>query len=255
MTNASIPSFDSITPAQWQRLVSRRVFFGHQSVGGNLLDGVRDLLGEHPSIPLRIVDVADSAEGGPSGLYHAAVGRNGEPASKLASFCEILTQRLKDADVALLKYCYVDVTTSTDPRALFEEYRAGVEDLRRRHPALQIVHVTLPLTADHGTLRYVAAVARGLPTGRDLNLSRHEYNDLLRHTYGGRDLIFDLAQLESTGPDGRATLVRHRGKRVPVLASAWTYDGGHLNQAGRKHMAKVFLATLASAQGRGASAP
>jgi hypothetical protein len=250
-----VSEFDAITPEQWQRLASRRIFFGHQSVGGNLLEGVQEVLEECTAIPLRVVDFSEAGELLTPGLYHRALGRNGEPSSKLAAFCEIVNRHLGDNGVVLLKYCYVDVTLGTSPEALFEEYRSGVESLRKRHPGLTIVHVTLPLTSDHGTLRYVAAIARGLPTVRGLNLSRHRYNELLRQTYGGKDPIFDLAHLESTRPDGRTAIVRHQGKRIPVLASDWTYDGGHLNQAGRKHMAKVFLATLASAQDGGASAP
>jgi hypothetical protein len=155
----------------------------------------------------------------------------------------------------LLKYCYVDVTLSTEPKALFEEYRSGVESLRQRHPGLRIVHVTLPLVADSGAVHYTAARLRGLPTSRDLNLIRHEYNELLRLNYGGKDPVFDLAGLESTRPDGQLSSVRHKGRRVPVLAHAWTYDGGHLNKAARRRMAEELLATLATAQGGRTSAP
>jgi hypothetical protein len=249
------PTFESITPVQWQRLASQRIFFGHQSVGGNLLEGVRELLSEHSSIRLRAVEITKPTELTTPALYHALVGRNGDPASKLAAFREIVSGAMGDKGIALLKYCYVDITLTTDAKALFEQYRSEVEALEQQHPGVTFIHVTLPLEADAGTLRYLAAVARGLPTNRDLNLIRHHYNELLRSTYGGKDPIFDLARLEATGPDGRPVVVRHERTRVPVMARAWTYDGGHLNEAGRRHMAKAFLATLAMAQERGASAP
>jgi hypothetical protein len=255
MTQAPTLAFDSITPAQWQRLARQRIFFGHQSVGENLLEGVREVLAEDGAIPLRVVGLDDGAEMSKPGLYHSTVGRNGEPASKLAAFREIVERNLGDSGVALLKYCYVDVTSSTDPDALFDEYQKGVMALRQQRPDVTIVHVTLPLQVDAGTLRYVAAVARGLPTVRDLNKRRHQYNEALRRSFGPSDAIFDLARLESTQPNGRRSEVRHDGGRIPVLSHAWTYDGGHLNQAARRQMAKVFLATLATVHDRGASAP
>jgi hypothetical protein len=251
MTTAMAPSFDAVTPAQWERLASERIFFGHQSVGGNLLEGVQEVLATNASIPLRAVETASAAEMAEPGLYHAAIGTNGEPASKLAAFKEIVTEGIGEGAIVLLKYCYVDVSLTTDANALFEEYRKGVEELRQRRPDLTVVHVTLPLQSDPGTLRYVAAIVRGLPTYRHLNAIRQDYNELLRRTYTGKDPIFDLAQLESTRPDGGRALVRHKGKSIPVLDNAWTYDGGHLNETARLQMAKALLATLAMAQDRG----
>ena len=70
-----------------------------------------------------------------------------------------------------------------------------------------------------------------------------------------KEQIFDLARYESSKADGSAEAVRYRGNSVPVLAKEWTYDGGHLNEVGRRRVAEAFLAQLADAYGRGASAP
>ena len=249
------PTLDEITPAQWERLAAERIFFGHQSVGGNVIDGVRDVLAERTSIPIRVVETADVAQMSGPGLYHAPIGRNGEPSTKLAAFRDIAVQAVGDSGIALMKYCYVDVTHGTDPVALFNEYRETVAALKAKHPNLRIVHVTLPLLTDPGTVRHVAAVVRKLPTSRELNYIRHQYNELLRKEYAGKDPIFDLARYESSKADGSAEAVRYRGNSVPVLAKEWTYDGGHLNEVGRRRVAEAFLAQLADAYGRGASAP
>ena len=37
-------------------LASQRVFFGHQSVGANIVGGVRELSALHPDVPLAVVD-------------------------------------------------------------------------------------------------------------------------------------------------------------------------------------------------------
>jgi hypothetical protein len=255
MTSNGPASFEAVTADQWQRLSDARIFLGHQSVGGNIIAGVREVLASNPQIPLRVLQTTDPSQMQGPGLYHARIGKNGEPASKLAAFQNVVSDGFGNSTTAMLKFCYVDVTSTTDPQALFEEYRRTIAALRESQPNLTIVHVTLPLRTDIGTLRYVAAVARGKRTGRDVNLIRHRYNELIRKTYGGKEPIFDLAALEATSANGGTTAVRYKGTRLPVLAKEWTYDGGHLNEEGRRHVAKAFLATLADVYSRAESTP
>lgn len=240
-------TFDQVTADQWNRLAGQRIFFGHQSVGSNILDGIRDIMASNSNVRLNIVDASNVSDMTAPGFYHAPVGKNGEPATKLADFRRRVPA-VADSGIALMKYCYVDVALNTDAKKLFEEYRQNVDAIRAENPNLTIVHMTLPLLTDAGTLRHVAAIARGKPTGRQLNLIRHQYNELLRTTYGGREPLFDLASLEATQSNGEMKLVRYKGARFPVLAQEWTYDGGHLNEAGRRRIAEAFLATLVSAQ-------
>lgn len=246
-TPTPVPAIADITTEQWTRLADRRLFFGHQSVGGNILDGVAEVLRDHPEIPLRVIETADPAAMRGPGLYHARIGKNGEPETKLASFKQIAAAGMGEGGTAMVKYCYVDVTGRTDPVALFESYRREVDSLRAAHPGLTIVHVTLPLETDWGEYFHWKRVIRGqLTTHRELNFLRQRYNERLRETYGGREPVFDLAHLQSIGADGKVRTVRYRRTRVPILAREWTYDGGHLNEAGRRRIAEAFLATLAS---------
>jgi len=235
--------FESVTAEQWQTLGARRFYFGHQSVGGNLVAGMEEVLAEHPEIPLRIVEATtlDSASG--PGLYHARIGRNGVPASKTDAFMAIVDGG--DPGVGMLKYCYLDVTGDTDPAALFAEYRAAMDDLRARHPGLVIVHVTIPLTANDGRREWLKARLRGRATARDRNVLRSHYNALLRQAYVGKEPVFDLARLESTTSDGRRTFFNRNGEPVYYLAPEYTDDGGHLNALGRRVAAKELLAVLA----------
>jgi hypothetical protein len=240
-------TFEQVTPEQWNSLAGQRIFFGHQSVGTNIMDGIRDVMASNKNVRLNIVDAANLTDMSAPGFYHAPVGKNGEPATKLADF-RSRVPAVADSGIAVMKYCYVDVALNTDAKKLFEEYRQNVDAIRAENPNLTIVHMTLPLLTDAGTLRHVAALARGKPTGRQLNLIRHRYNELLRTTYGAREPIFDLASLEATQSNGEMKLVSYKGARFPVLAQEWTYDGGHLNEAGRRRIAEAFLATLVSAE-------
>lgn len=242
----SVPRLADASAADWARLASRRVFFGHQSVGGDILQGVAEVLASNPQLGLRVVESADPRAMSGPGLYHARIGENLVPDTKLAAFVQV-AGAIDGAATAMVKYCYVDVTAETDAAALFTRYREAIETLRRGRPELTIVHVTLPLETDWGTYFHWKRVLRGqLTTHRELNSVRERYNALLRAAYAaGREPVFDLAQLEATASDGSLRTVRYRGQRVPVLAREWTHDGGHLNEAGRRRIAEAFLVTLA----------
>lgn len=231
----------------WDRLADKTIFFGHQSVGANIIEGIRDLMAPEPHPPIRIVQTSDPAAVRGPALVEFPIGRNGDPGSKIAAFAAALDAGVGRAGgVALFKYCYVDVLPSTDARAMFEEYRATVGALHTRYPALTIVHVTIPLTIAEGDVKAFVKRALGRQTHRDLNARRGEFNALLLREYGGREPVFDLARIESTRPDGsRAVLGRGAGA-VYVLASEYTTDGGHLNEAGRRVAAAEFLELLAT---------
>lgn len=244
-----IPTLSAVSSEQWAALAEKRIFFGHQSVGGNVIDGVQELLAEHPEIPLKVVETEDPLSMEEPGLYHARIGENGAPMSKLEAFREIVSgASVAESGIAMVKYCYVDIEPETDPVALFETYREEVDALRERNPGLTIVHVTLPLREDPGVLAYWKARLRGNPSEREVNLIRQRYNELMRTTYGGREPVFDLAGLEAAGPSGELSTVTFQGEEVPALAPDWTYDGGHLNEAGRRRIAEAFLVTLARIQ-------
>lgn len=239
-----IPALTDVTAEEWDRLTTKRFYFGHQSVGMNLVEGIAEVLARHPEIRLRVMEATDPSSMDAPGLYHSLVGRNGEPATKLEEFSEI-AGGAGAFDAAMVKFCYVDITADTDPEALFASYRAAVDSLRALHPDLELVHVTLPLTSDRGTVFHLRTIVRGNTSLRELNQVRQRYNELMRETYGDSEPLFDLALLESLDANGQPVTVRYDGERVPVMASEWTYDGGHLNEAGRQRIAEAFLATLA----------
>jgi len=232
-------------------LATRRVFFGHQSVGGNLLDGVRDWLRES-GISWPIVEPAGAPRDG-GALIHAAVGHNGQPSTKCRDFRQLLDSgTLGHVDVAVLKYCYVDVQEAGDVSALVREYRDTLEDLARRHPTTVVVPVTVPLTHAEGGLGVVARELLGRPNPSKLkNLARQAFNDALRQGWSATP-IFDLAAAESTRPDGTNNTFTYQGRQGQNLVAAYTDDGRHLNATGRRAVAAAFVQTLAAAVGSAA---
>lgn len=223
-----------------------RIFFGHQSVGGNIMDGVQDLLKESGT-QLTVLDVAtDSGNPPPAFLLHTPVGKNTEPKTKCDDFKRIVDQQLAGKlDIALLKFCYIDIDESTDVDKLFDYYRSVLDGLKARHPDITFIHVTAALRHAEGGLGIWVREMLGKPNRAKLdNLKRHAFNEKLRGTYA-TDPIFDLATSESTYPDGRRETFEYDGQTGYGLIGAYTDDGGHLNELGRKHVAADFVHNLA----------
>jgi hypothetical protein len=232
------------------RLAAKRVFFGHQSVGGNIMDGVADIVRQQPSLGLRLVDL-DAASREPAGFFaHACIGRNNDPLSKTAEFERLMEQGLAArVGVAFHKYCFVDVTGQVDVAALFAAYKAAMDRLRTSHPKVRFVHVTVPLTwPQSGPKALVKRLFGRAPAGYADNFRREEFNDLMRRQYLGREPLFDLAALEATDIDGRTVSIGFQGRTGRSLFGPYACDGGHLNESGRRHIAENLLVFLAELQ-------
>src|SRR5438477_1426978 len=205
-----------------------RIYFGHQSVGANILQGVKEL-----GVALSIRD--------------EFLAENGDPLRKLQNFKAAVGEGSR-FDIALVKFCYVDVNADTDARALFERYRATIAELRAKNPGTVFVHATLPLTTVQTGPKALAKRLLGrTPYGTIENVRREQYNALMRRAYAGREPLFDLARLESLAPDGTAVTVAWDGSIAPAMAGAYTDDGGHLNARGRELAARELIGVLAAA--------
>lgn len=207
---------------------AQRVFFGHQSVGRNILDGIGAVYDDHGMSSPPIVDSAPDAAGG--FVWETEIGENTEPLTKIADF----DGRLRDGiagrvDVALMKLCYVDVEDGTDVRTIFASYRATVAALAADHRRLKLIHVTVPLTTDDA----------------EDNVVRERFNQLIRQQYAGTGRLFDLARVESTRPNGTRVGGTHSDDRYFALYEAYASDSGHLNDEGSKRAASELLRVIA----------
>lgn len=236
--------FNRVTPEQWANLAQRTFYFGHQSVGANIIDGVREIAARRPDIKLRVV--SEAREPLPGALNAFRIGRNEDPESKNVAVVQAAQGDLGPRPVIMFKYCYVDLDVRSDPAKLFERYRQTVAHIRAQRPEVTVVHVTVPLMTNPSIVRVVMNKLRGIATSRDENAVRAEYNRTLRAEYLGREPVFDLAALEATRADGSIEHSVVNGTKVPALAREWSSDSGHLNAAGRRRIAEQFLATLAT---------
>ena len=235
--------------ADLRGLARRSIFFGHQSVGMNLLDGITRIV-KHEGISLEVRDVTGSPSASPGVISHAFEPENGNPEMKLRGFArDIDALSATPPDLALLKFCYADFGAGTDVDALFARYQATLADLQARHPGITFVHVTVPLTRVQGGFKaLVKRLLGGAPSGVPENARRDDYNRLMRNAFQGHEPLFDLAQAESTRPDGTRETVDWKGRAVPVLVEAFASDFGHLNETGQDRAARTLLEVLAAAR-------
>lgn len=229
----------------WQKIASKRIYFGHQSVGNNILAGVR-LLAKESGHELNIVQGTDPAQLNRPAILHSPVGENEKPNTKNESFARVMTHELRGKpEVAFYKYCYVDVKRDTNPEQLFADYKKTVDTVLAANPQLTMVHITTPLTVNQtGPKAWLKQVLGKPVAGLRENQVRARFNELLYKEYGGKAPIFDLAKYESTREDGSRSSYEVDGKTYYSLAPEYSDDGGHLNERGQRFVAAHFLRFL-----------
>jgi len=223
-----------------------RIFFGHQSVGRNVMQGLEDLQNDLGTARITVLEMGETAPDLPDAfLLHSRVGENTQPASKCDDFKRQVGALAGRIDYALLKFCYIDIDENSDVDAIFGYYRRTLDDLKARHPDITFVHVTSPLRHTASGPGVWIREIMGKPNRSKLaNIKRNEFNEHLRSTYAG-DPIFDIAASESTYPDGRRESFIKDGKTYDSLIGAYTHDGGHLNETGRRYVAADMMQALA----------
>lgn len=236
-----------------QQSADLRVFFAHQSVGGNIVGGVPAAYA-HAGIPAPdVIEVTgtphevSSLPSSSDGFFaHTTVGVNGAPIGKVQEFDAWMRSGMADqVDVAFLKLCYIDFTADTDVDAVFERYRETLGALERDYPKVEFVVLTTPLTTEPGMKTKVKALLGGNnPSPRD-NAARQRYNALLRAEYGTE--VFDVAAFESTAPDGTRIRGAVDDQEYFALYDGYALDEGHLNQTTSAVAAAQLMDFLADA--------
>lgn len=230
-----------ISAAEWQALAKKRVVFGHQSVGQNILDGVQSLAAQ-ANVNLPIIKSRTPVTS--SGIVHFFVGQNEDPLSKLKDFAGTLESgAAQGADIALVKLCYIDFHGGTDAKQLAEQYSATLDRLSQQFPNMTFVAITAPLTvAQTGPKAWLKRLLGRAPSGFADNARRQEFNEILRARYNQQGRLFDLAKIEAEG----AGAYEYQGRPIEVLNPALTYDDGHLNTQGELVVASRLIKYLAA---------
>ena len=246
----SLPRLRDVPHQSWPALAAARLFFGHKSVGQDIVAGVEECGAELP-VRLRVLDDHQGRQLAGAGLRHAMIGENRDPDSKLRAFAAALDAGAGGwATIAWMKFCYADIDHATDVEALFSRYCAMLRQLEQQYPAVRFVHCTVPLTSYRQGLkarmrRVLQRLTGAAVEGCDENIRRHAYNQLMRERFGPAGTLFDLAQVESVSPTGARRRLSWRGQPFYQLVPAYGRDRGHLHASGRRHVAEQLLIFLA----------
>lgn len=244
----------AVPGTEWKKLAAKKIYFGHQSVGYNIIDGIRNIMKSNPAIGLNIRETADVSAFNNGVLAHSPNGENVKPKSKVDAFVKTMDSGLaKQVDIAFFKFCYVDFNKDTDITDLFRYYALAMDALKKKHPKVIFLHMTVPLTTEGELLgirtrvkeqvKMIMGRETELQQSIDANIKRNEFNNLLRKKYGSSDII-DLEQFESTNTDGTLYTSVKGGVKHNLMVPAYTYDGGHLNDLGKIVIADRFLTRL-----------
>lgn len=240
-------SMKDVPESAWKKLAEKRIYFGHQSVGQNIISGIGDVLRDNPQIKLSLVEHKGEGTLGPPQFAHSGIGANGAPKSKMEAFSALMDKSLgKSVNIAFFKFCYIDFDPSTDVEKVFLMYRETMGALQRKYPDTTFVHVTTPLMVlQKGPKAWIKSILGKPISGYDDNIKRCRFNDMLRKEYMGKAPVYDLAAVESTFPDGRRATFEKDGHTTYYLVEDYTYDDGHLNETGRRIAAEQLLVLLA----------
>jgi len=220
-----------LNSADIKKLASKKIYFGHMSVGYNIIDGLKSILPADSG--LNIVETSDPKDFLKPVFAHSKNGENTEPETKTAAFVEKMDAGLGNkVEVAFFKFCYVDLTAGTDVKLLFSSYKTAMNKLINKYPQTKFLHMTAPLTTEDesikNNIKLLVKYLIGKKTGNEQdNIKRMEYNLLLKKEYG--DKVFDLALIESSFNNEEITS-NSGGVKHQKLLKHYTNDGGHLNK-------------------------
>ena len=240
-------NLNEVPDSIWEKMADQKLYFGHQSVGYNILNGIETIVKNNPQIRLGIKETYDPDEFEKGTISHSRIGYNSDPVSKLDMFYFIAKSGgAEKADIMFFKFCYVDFDRNTDVNDLFQKYRTTFQKLKTKYPETKFIHLTAPLkTIQDGPRAWVKNLIGRTLGGTIENAKRNDFNEMIRKTYSAKEPVFDIAAIESTYPDGRRATFEMEGKTYYHLVPAYTNDGGHLNENGRKIVAEQLLLTIA----------
>jgi len=216
-------------------VATRKIFFAHASVGGNLLEGMADLHAADASkYPLVQVSVEGTppADTSPGVIYEYPRG-NPRWSAKIRDFSAYVRDgwHAPAVDLAMNKFCYID------QKANWKAYRKAMLALEKKYPDTRFVYWTMPLTTDS-----------------DANaVRRARFNQNLKNWIATQDgkILYDIADIEAWDPGGIRQTFTYRSREYPRLAPGYASDEGHLNQSGRQRAATALYSLIGLATAAG----
>ena len=226
-----------------------KVYFGHQSVGCNIMEGIY-VWEQETGVYLKAVESRDFKAVSDASFVHFRIGKNGDFRGKVDDFVSLVTQ-IPDGEnpIAFFKFCFVDITSESDVDSEFEYYNEKMLYLKDNYPNIKFVVCTVPVTGVQKGIRAAAKrILNRTPYGYLDNIKRQEFNERIISDFSGIMSVFDLAGLEATHPDGSIETYSCDGDDYPCMPDYYRTDYGHLNSFGARTISYNLLAFLVEEQ-------
>lgn len=226
-------------------LANKKVYFGHQSVGFNIINGIIQLAKENDQ-HISIAETRDFAKADSVSFVHFRVGENRNPYSKIDDFVQLMDGISKDSgSIAFFKFCYIDISKDTDIDPIFKYYKEKMIYLKEKYPQTKIILVTMPIRALQKGIKAFVKKMLTMPVGEKLeNVKRIEFNERLINELSNDFQVFDLAKVEATLPDGTLNSFEYQGNKYFSMPYLYTRDQGHLNDFGARVVATNLISFL-----------
>ncbi|MBI4845992.1 MAG: hypothetical protein HY810_05920 [Candidatus Omnitrophica bacterium] len=246
--NVDLSELKAIPQEKCDALANKKIYFGHQSVGYNIIEGVEDIMLEIPQLKLNIKETNSMDDFLKPVFAHSAVGVNSDPYSKINDFRKNIESGIGEkADAAFFKFCYVDIVDGADYKKIFEQYKRAILLLEEKYPKVKFLHSTVPLQAANPPIKvFIKKMMGKSDEGQLNNIQRNKFNEMMISEYGSKGNVFDLAGAESSYADGKREFFKDRSKKYYSMIPGFSNDGGHLNKFGRKTVAAKLIIYLSS---------
>ena len=133
-----------ISKTALNKLSEKRIFFGHRSVGNNILQGIDDILTQYPGINLKILKYEEVKSSKDNGIIHAWIDQNGSPQSIAEDYTRMVEKLPgKEMDFALIRF--TPWYGKKDMDEILKDYTIAIEQLKQRHSKTVFIHGTFPL--------------------------------------------------------------------------------------------------------------
>lgn len=216
---------------------SKKIIFGHQSVGYNIVKGLDRIVNETGVTGFNLVESKNTMNSKGGIFAHCKIGRNQAPKEKISDFATLIEANHDSVDIAMMKLCYADIQADTDIEDLFMTYTQKMDSLEIKYPDIQFIHFTVPVKVKEPFIKRTLKKI----LGKDQSVKRFAYNELVRNKYAGKNL-FDLALLET------GDTLNMRSSEKKWLHKEYTDDGAHLNEAGSGWIAANLIRFIAGNQ-------
>jgi hypothetical protein len=242
-------TIDKISTSKWRQLSQKKIYFGHQSVGNNIINGIMDIMRENPKVQLNIIRTSNKPNFVSGVLFHTRISGETNPKSLLIEYKRDVDKLMGgNADIALLRFSHSLIKGDTNVESVFNDYQLKMSMLKQKYPNTIFIHSTLPLLRSKTTWKTIIKKLIGKKEiwEYDINIKLNKFNDLLLREYVDKQPVIDLAKLQSTFPDGSLSTFTKNGKTYFNMVPDYTYDDMHLNKEARKLAAEQFLLFLIS---------